>query len=125
MINKLFKLLILISLIILSVSCSKDKESDPIQTSIQMKQAIFFNDFEDFQSLFSSQRKSAATKEMFRALKEIEDPSADYKSYTLITLGNGRMLLVNHTPGKDYKIQDIVIVPEDLKILFEDEIKSP
>jgi hypothetical protein len=58
-----------------------------------LKQSISLNSYEKFQSLFFEQRKSKATKELFN--------------------------LVNHAPGGDYQIQDVIIVSDEMKPLLE------
>lgn len=89
---------------------------------MDLKRSISLDEYEVFQSLFSNHLKEEATKELFDKLKEINDSRADFKSYSLITLGNGQMLLVHHVPEDHFKIQDIIIVSNDLKQLIDQEV---
>lgn len=119
MVNKVMKVLVSTILIVIVVGCAKDNEEGPIETAIKLKQSISLNSYEKFQSLFFEQRKSKATRELFNQLRELDDSKADYKSYSLVTLGNGQMILVNHAPGGDYQIQDVIIVSDEMKPLLE------
>lgn len=54
-------------------------------------------------------------------MKKFTTPGADYKNYGLITFSNGKMLLIYFTPEKtdgEYKIQDVIEVPDNMKTLF-------
>ena len=124
MICKAIKILLTTILLFTVVACTKDNETGPIETASKMKQSIFFNNYEDFKSLFIKE-KTEVTKELFNKLKEIDDSRADFKSYSLITLGNGQMILINHTPGNDYEIQDVIIVSDEMKELLKSEVINP
>lgn len=44
-----------------------------------------------------------------------------YKTYQLLKFDNGEMVLLNLTPNKKFEIQNVVIVPEEQKSIFENE----
>ncbi|TBL81559.1 hypothetical protein [Paenibacillus thalictri] len=101
-------------------SCSKEKPpGSPTETAIRMKQAVTFNEYDRFQALFMEQRKSQASRELFEQLKATNGAKADFKSYTLVTMENGEMLLVNHTPDNTFQIQDVIKVPDNMKSFFQ------
>lgn len=57
-------------------------------------------------------------------MKKFTTPGADYKNYELITFTNGKMLLINLTPENEngeYKIQDVIEVPDNMKSLFSSD----
>ncbi|WP_136603775.1 hypothetical protein [Paenibacillus dokdonensis] len=120
--SKLIKFLLITALFLITVACAKDNKSDPDEIAVNLKKSISLDEYEVFQSLFSSHLKEEATKELFDKLKEINDSRADFKSYSLITLGNGQMILVNHVPRDNFKIQKVIIVSNDLKQLIEKEV---
>ena len=76
------------------------------------------DDFDQFQTLFTEEKRSSATKELFGKIKEINSAGAEFKSYTVITLDNGEMVLVNLTPDEEQAIQSIAIIPQEYKVLF-------
>jgi len=94
----------------LLVSCSSSRVS-PNVTAISLKQSLSLDDFAKFQTLFSEGKRSSATKELFEKVKEINSASAEFKSYTVITLDNGEMLLVNLTPNEEQAVQSITVIP--------------
>ena len=42
-----------------------------------------------------------------------------FKTYELLGFDNGEMVLLNLTPDAKYEIQDVVIVPDELKSIFK------
>lgn len=104
-------------MIALLVSCSTS-QALPNATAISLKQSLSLDNFNKFQTLFSEGKWSTATKELFEKLKEIDSAGANFKSYTVITLDNGEMLLVNLTPDEEQAIQSITIIPKEYKVLF-------
>ncbi|MHA6484120.1 hypothetical protein ACX1C1_19690 [Paenibacillus sp. strain BS8-2] len=122
MIGKSIKTLLIITFILIVTACTEDNKSDPIETAMKLMKTIYSDDYEEFQSLYLDHRNTEATKELFSKLKEINDSKANFESYSLIKLGNGEMILVNHTPGKDFEVQDVIILTDEFKKIFEDEI---
>ncbi|MCA1030919.1 hypothetical protein LCL95_07800 [Bacillus timonensis] len=90
-----------------------------------MKLAIDNNDYASFDSLFADGRKGSISEMEFKELKGITTAGAGYKSYELLTFENGEMLLVKlrltppHENNK-IEIEDVIIVPDDMKELFND-----
>lgn len=102
---------------VLLVSCSSSQGS-PNDTAISLKHSLSMDDFDQFQTLFTEEKRSSATKELFGKIKEINSAGAEFKSYTVITLDNGEMVLVNLTPDEEQAIQSIAIIPQEYKVLF-------
>ncbi|TLS50774.1 hypothetical protein FE782_18940 [Paenibacillus antri] len=100
-------------------SCSNDND-ESIETAMKLKASLTFDDFEQFQSLYFEPRRKHATQELFDHLKTVNSAGANFKAYTVITMDNGEMLLVNLTPGNPFEIQDVMIVPDEFKSLFHD-----
>ncbi|MBB3112264.1 hypothetical protein FHS18_004350 [Paenibacillus phyllosphaerae] len=111
---------LLMSFVITALAACASNDTSPNDTAISLKNALTFDDYEKFQSLFSEGKKGIATKALFEQLKDINSSRADFRSYTVITLDNGEMLLVNLTPNKEQAIQSITVIPEEHKELFSE-----
>lgn len=109
------------------ISCSKDKvvKSDtPTNTAMVMKNAIDSKNYEAFNKLFSEDRKGIITEKDFNEFNKVSTAGASHKLYTTISFTNGEMLLIKLTTEKingEYKIEDVVQVPDEMKAFFEDE----
>lgn len=121
-----YKSLGILCVIMLSIflsSCEDTVKPDTEQNATWlMKLAIDENDYERFNELFSEGRKNAVLEESFDAMGELSTAGASYKNYELITFENGEMLLVRLTPmtiDGEYKIEDVMIVPDEMKSFFE------
>lgn len=107
------------------VSCSYEKSvkaNTPTNAAWLTKLAINNNDYERFNSFFIEGRKNVVSKDMLEKFRKISTTEGSYNHYELITFTNGEMLLVRLTPEKidgEYKVEDVVIVPEEMKKLFE------
>lgn len=87
-----------------------------------MKLSLDDNDYTEFNNLFIEGRRGKISLEEFEKMSDISTAGWEDRSYQLIKFSNGEMLLVYVSPSKlngKYYIQDIKIVPNDLKDFFE------
>lgn len=87
-----------------------------------MKLSLDDNDYTEFNNLFIEGRRGKISLEEFEKMSDISTAGWEDRSYQLIKFSNGEMLLVYVSPSKlngKYYIQDIKIVPDDLKDFFE------
>lgn len=89
-----------------------------------MKLAIDNDNYASFSSLFAKERKGSISESEFKELQEITTAGSSYERYELVTFDNGEMLLVKLmiTPPNEeseFEIEDVIIVPEDMKALFK------
>ncbi|VYU57969.1 hypothetical protein [Clostridium tertium] len=119
--------LLLFSIIILSlslVSCSKDKTKQantPTKTALLVKQSIDNKNYEAFKNLFSDGLENSISKEDFEKLQNLTTAGSDYKLYSVITFENGEIFLIKLTStpiDDDYKIEEVMQVPDEFKTLF-------
>lgn len=112
--------------IVVMAGCNNNKTvkpDNPVDTAWLMKLAIDNGDYDRFNSLFSDGRKGSVSKSEFEQLRDITTAGADYTNYELLTFGNGKMLLVRLSPANDdneIEIEDVIIVPDEMKELFND-----
>ena len=106
------------------VSCQRVVKLDtPANAAWLMKLAVDTGDYQHFQSLFSETRKDAVSEEAFREMGEITTAGMGIAQYSLLTFENGEMMLVRLAPETkgEYKIEDVMIVPDDMKALFDEK----
>ena len=116
--------LILVTLI---NGCSQSQKeiipNTPLNTAILMKSSIDNGDYNSFQSLFTEGKKNSVSEDKFKNLKALSTQGSGYACYELVSFDNGKMLLIYLTPQKDnkgeYHIQDVKVVPDELKKYFK------
>lgn len=89
-----------------------------------MKVSIDQQDYKRFNQLFSEGRANSVQKNEFEGLKTLTSARTVYTNYELLRFDNGNMLLVRLTPPNEdgeIEIEDVKIVPEEMKSLFADE----
>ncbi|MEH7239494.1 hypothetical protein [Bacillus sp. JJ1562] len=118
-------LLLFIFLVGITLGCSNKsvKSNSPENTTWLMKLAIDNDDYVSFNSLFSDGRKGSISESDFKELKNISTARAGYIRYELVNFENGEMLLVRLAPpdgNNEIEIEDVIIVPDGMKELFND-----
>ena len=115
-------LLIVSSLALISCEESKALKADtPTNAAYLLKLKLDSNNYEEVKELFSEGRREFLTEENFKEWKELKTAGSSYVMYETITFDDGEMLLVRITPDKidgEYKIEDVTIVPEEMRDLF-------
>ena len=120
----LASMLIIFSVCMVAASGSQGKivkADTPWIAASLAKMDIDNGNYDAFNRLFSEGRQSCISEEKFSDMKKFTTPGADYKNYELVTFSNGKMLLIYLTPEKidgEYKLQDIIEVPDNMKSLF-------
>jgi hypothetical protein len=108
---------------VLAVSaCSNNnlKADTPENTAWLLKQAIDSKDIDMVNLYFTESRKGTISEAELEELSNLATAGSETRTYGFIQFDNGEMLLLDVVKGKDsYKIQDIFIVPEEMKSLFQ------
>ncbi|WP_405460877.1 hypothetical protein [Paenibacillus sp. HJGM_3] len=100
------------------------KPDSPIHTTHLMKVSIDQQDYKRFTQLFSEGRANSVQKTEFEGFKTLTPARTIFTNYELLRFDNGNMLLVRLTPPNEdgeIEIEDVKIVPEEMKRLFADE----
>lgn len=104
---------------------SKEVQIDnALNVTHKMKMSIDNQDYEKFNRLFSEGRINSVQKSDFEELKTFTTAGASYNNYELLTFENGKMFLVRLTPSNEEGevfIEDVKIVPEEMRSLFATE----
>ncbi|MFC0189487.1 hypothetical protein ACFFJY_14380 [Fictibacillus aquaticus] len=91
----------------------------PVDVGLSFKEAVRVENYALAQTLVAEGRKKNVSKETLKEINEIMSAGTSYKTYQLLEFNNDEMVLLHLTPDKKYEIQDVVIVPEELKSLFK------
>ena len=106
------------------ISCQKAVRPDTPHGAVWlMKTAVDEGDYQRFQAMFTEARKNAISAEMFQEMREETTAEMGFAQYGVLTFDNGEMMLIRLTPEKiegEYKIEDVVIIPDDMKALFDE-----
>ncbi|KOA21560.1 hypothetical protein CLHOM_00190 [Clostridium homopropionicum DSM 5847] len=121
--RKAFLLIVFTLILSLFVACEGHtlKPDTPENTTLLLDLRIGGNEYEKFNELFSEQRKNVVSKDMLKEFSNLSTKASMHTLYEVIEYSNGEMLLVrlNQKQGKgDYKVEDVVRIPEDMKKLF-------
>lgn len=120
----LASMLIIFSVCIVVSSASQQKVvklDTPENAAMLAESDINFGNYDAFNRLFSEGRQNSISEDKFSEMKKLTTSGADLKNYELITFTNGKMLLINLTPADEkgeYKIQDVIEVPDNMESLF-------
>jgi hypothetical protein len=104
-------------------SCSRSLKPDtPVNTMLLLEHSISSDNYDNYSELFGDWCKNKASQADLGEFSKLSAAGFDSSLYGLITYSNGEMLLVKFAPEKvdgEYKVQDVIKVPEDMKGLFK------
>ncbi|MBN3554265.1 hypothetical protein JYA63_08320 [Fictibacillus nanhaiensis] len=86
---------------------------------MSFKEAVRVENYELAKTLMAEGRKEQISDEGLKKVKQLMSAGTTYKTYQLLEFDNNEMVLLNLTPNDKYEIQDVVIVPEELKSMFK------
>ena len=128
---KKWTILAMLTLTTLSGCQSDLRPTTPINTSILLTQYLESENYALFNSIVSELSQENISEADFKQLIQLKKsgqsstPSTSFQLYTTLTFDNGNMILVNFVPAIDapidgkYLIQDVTLVPDEMKSLFE------
>jgi hypothetical protein len=91
----------------------------PVDVGLSFKEAVRVEDYELAKTLIAEGRQEQISEETLIKINEVMSASTSFKTYELLEFDNGEMVLLNLTPDTKYEIQDVVIVPDELKSIFK------
>lgn len=89
----------------------------PDHVGLYFKEAVRVENYALARTFMSEGRKEHISVETLKKVNEIMSGGTSYKTFELLEFDNGEMVLLNLTP--DEEIQDIAIVPDELKSIFK------
>lgn len=106
-------------------SCSDQKivkPDTPVNTGIVMESFLKAGNYEDFNELFTDERKNSVSIKQFNELRKLTTAGTGYELYELLTFSNEKMILIRLVPDKingEYKIEDVKEVSKEIKSLLQ------
>ncbi|WP_430787442.1 hypothetical protein VBD025_16465 [Virgibacillus flavescens] len=91
----------------------------PVDVGLAFKEAVRVDNYELAKTLFAEGRNQYITDETLKKVNEIMSGGTSFHTYELLEFDNGEMVLLTLTPNGKYDIQDITIVPDELKAVFK------
>jgi regulatory protein YycI of two-component signal transduction system YycFG len=91
----------------------------PIDVGISFKEAVRVENYELAKTLMAESRQKHISEETLNKVNEVMSAGTSFKTYIILEFDNREMVLLNLTPDTKYEIQDIVIVPDELKSIFK------
>jgi len=98
---------------------NETKKEGPVDVALSFKEAVRVENYERATTLISEGRQEHISEETLKKVNEIMSAGTSYKTYELLEFSNGEMVLLNLTPDVKYEIQDVVIVPDEIKAIFK------
>ncbi|WP_223702639.1 hypothetical protein [Sutcliffiella deserti] len=95
------------------------KKEGPVEVGLSFQQAIRTENYALAKTLMAEGRVEHISSETLKKVNEIMSAGTGYKTYELLEFDNGEMVLLDLTPNKEYEIQEVIIVPNELKSIFK------
>ncbi|GGM39313.1 hypothetical protein GCM10011351_26830 [Paraliobacillus quinghaiensis] len=90
----------------------------PVDVGLSFKEAVRVENYEVAKRLIAEDRQEHISDETLNKVNEVMSAGTSYNTYELLEFDNGEMVLLKLTPDKKYEIQDVVMVPDELKSIF-------
>lgn len=95
------------------------EDKGPVNVGLSFKEAVRAENYEVAKSLMSDGRNAQISNEILEEINKIMGENTSFHTYEVLTFDNGEMVLLNLTPDKKYEIQDVKIVPEEVRGIFQ------
>jgi uncharacterized membrane protein YvbJ len=94
----------------------------PDDVGYSFQSAVQVEDYVAAKTLIDEGRQKHISDETLKEVHELMTSGTSYKTYQLLEFDNGELVLLNlhnNTPDRKFKIQDVVIVPDEFKSIFK------
>ncbi|MGD6942369.1 hypothetical protein ACQCT6_10050 [Cytobacillus gottheilii] len=96
------------------------QRSGPVDVGFDFKEAVRLERYTDARNLMTEERIDAIPEDTLKKVNEMMSSGTSFKTYQLLEFTNGEMVLLNLTPNKEYEIQNVTIVPDEMKSVFSE-----
>jgi hypothetical protein len=117
--NVLIILSVLLNVVLGFLFYNETTKEGPVDVGLSFKEAVRVEHYEVARKLMAEGREEHISSETLEKVNEIMSSGTSFKTYQLLEFDNGEKVLLNLTTNKEYEIQDVVIVPDELKSIFK------
>jgi hypothetical protein len=117
--NVVIILSVLLNVVLGFLFYNETVKEGPVDVGVSFKEAVRVEHYEVARTLMAEDRVEHISSKTLEKVNEIMSSGTNFKTYQLLEFDNGEMVLLNLTPNKKYEIQDVVIVPDELKSIFK------
>lgn len=117
--NIIITVSVLLNVVLGFLFYNETTKKGPVDVGLTFKEAVRVENYERAKTLMAEGRREHIPEETLKKINEAMSASTSFKTYELLEFDNGEMVLLNLTPDAKYEIQDVVIVPEQLKTIFK------
>ena len=110
---------VLLNVILGFLFYNETTKEGPVEVRLSFKEAVRVENYELAKTLLAEGRQEHISEETLKKINEVMSAGTSFKTYELLEFDNGEMVLLNLTPDAKYEIQDIAIVPNELKSIFK------
>jgi hypothetical protein len=96
-------------------------EPDPAGVGLSFREAVRTENYKLARTLLAEGRDAHISEDLLEQIHEITGAGTSFQTYELLRFENGEMVLLYLNPDDRYEIQDVVMVPEEMKGVFADE----
>ncbi|WP_336990161.1 hypothetical protein [Bacillus infantis] len=95
---------------------------DAGEVGLIFKEAVRTENDQQAITLMAEGRKAKISDELLQQMKVRMSSGTSFNTYELLKFENGEMVLLHLTPDDRYEIQDVMIVPEEMRGVFDGDV---
>ncbi|MCP1157117.1 MULTISPECIES: hypothetical protein [Bacillus] len=95
---------------------------DAGEVGLIFKEAVRTENDQQARTLMAEGRKAKISDELLQQMKVRMSSGTSFNTYELLKFENGEMVLLHLTPDDRYEIQDVMIVPEEMRGVFDGDV---
>lgn len=88
---------------------------DAGEVGLMFKEAVRTENDQQARTLMAEGRKAEISDKLLQQIKVRMGAGTSFNTYELLKFENGEMVLLHLTPDDRYEIQDVMIVPEEMR----------
>ncbi|MCA1041537.1 hypothetical protein LCM00_18630 [Bacillus infantis] len=92
---------------------------DAGEVGLMFKEAVRTENDQQARTLMAEGRKAEISDKLLQQIKVRMGASTSFNTYELLKFENDEMVLLHLTPDDRYEIQNVMIVPEEMRGVFD------
>ncbi|TYS17505.1 hypothetical protein FZC78_06405 [Rossellomorea vietnamensis] len=117
--NNIIAVSVLLNVLLGFLFYNETTKEGPVDVGLSFKEAVRVENYKMAKTLIAEGRQEHISEETLKKINEVMSAGTGFKTYELLEFDNGEMVLLNLTPDAKYEIQDVTIVPDELKSIFK------